>query len=182
MRLWRIYFQGGNPPVSWNTFRFFGPTSSRFDHHLPPRSTQDRGMLYLALDGETPFVEVFREGRTIDRRRGSPWLVAFDLDTPLALLDLGGPWPTRAGASAAVNSGSRPRARRWSQRIYEAYPRVEGLWYSSSMDGNRPSVALYERAVQALPKRPVYHRSLADPALTGVLLRMAAKFGYRVVG
>ena len=181
-RLWRIYFQGGGHPTAWNALRHFGPTNSRFDHHLSPRATQDRGILYAATEGSVPFAEVFQEDRVIDRRRNDPWLVAFDLAAPVALLDLAGDWPTRAGASAAINSGPRPRARRWSQRIYEAYPTLVGLWYPSSMGGDRPVVALYERAAAALPTRPVFHRALADPALTAIVLRAAGRFGYAVVG
>ena len=181
-RLWRIYFQGGGHPTAWNAFRHFGPTNSRFDHHLPPSAVGDRGILYAATEGSVPFAEVFQEARVIDRRRNDPWLVAFDLAAPVALLDLAGDWPTRAGASAAINSGPRPRARRWSQRIYEAYPTIAGLWYPSSMGGNRPVIALYDRAVAAMPGRPVFHRALADPALTAIVLRAAGRFGYAVVG
>ena len=181
-RLWRIYFRGGTHPVQWNAFRYYGPTNSRFDHHLPPRSVQDRGILYAAINGETTFAEVFQEDRVIDRRRNGPWLVGFDLLAPLSLLDLGGDWPTRAGASAAISSGPRPRARRWSQRIYDAYPPIDGLWYPSSIGGGRPVIALYERAIHAMPARPVFHRALADPALTSIILRAANRFGYGVVG
>lgn len=134
------------------------------------------------MHGETAFAEVFQETRVIDRRRGAPWLVALDLSRPVRLLDLTGKWPTRAGASMAINSGPRPRAQRWSQRIYEAYPGLEGLWCGSSMDGNRPAVALYERALGVLPARPVFHRALTDPALTGIVLRAAGRFGYGVIG
>jgi len=181
-RLWRIYFQGGEHPVAWNAFRHFGPTNSRFDHHLPPSPVQDRGILYAATEGSVLFAELFQEDRVIDRQRNGPWLVAFDLAAPVALLDLAGGWPTRAGASAAINSGPRPRARRWSQRLYEAYPTIAGLWYPSSMGGNRPAIALYERALAAMPGRPVFHRALADPALTAIVLRAAGRFGHGVVG
>lgn len=157
-RLWRIYFQGGEHPVAWNTFRYFGPLNSRFDHHLSPSATQDRGILYASVDGAVPFAEVFQEDRVIDRRRNSPWLVGFDLATPVALLDL------------------------WSQRIYDAYPAIAGLWYPSAMGGNRPAIALYERALPALPSHPVFHRALADPALTAIVLRVAGRFGYGMVG
>jgi hypothetical protein len=50
------------------------------------------------------------------------------------------------------------------------------------MGGNRPAIALYERAVAAMPDRPVFHRALADPALTAIVLRAAGRFGYAVVG
>jgi hypothetical protein len=118
----------------------------------------------------------------IDRPRGNPWLVAFDLTAPVDLLDLAGEWPTRAGASPAISWGLRPRARWWSREIYEAYPRIHGLWYPSSTHEGRPSIALYERAIHAPPERSVFHRALADPALTDIVLRMAARCRYGVVG
>jgi hypothetical protein len=181
-RLWRIYFRAGDHPTDRNTFRYFGPTNSRFDHHLPPKSVQDRGILYAAVHGQTTFAEIFQEDRVIDRHRDTPWLVGFDLLGPITLLNLGVDWPTSAGASAAINSGPRARARRSSQRIYEAYGHIDGLWYPSSMGGNRPAVALYERAVRAMPGRPVFNRALADAALTAIVLRAGERFRYGVVG
>lgn len=179
-RLWRIYDSNGPHPTRWHTFRHFGPTNSRFDHHLLPRAPQARGILYAAIHAETPFAEGFQDQRVIDRRRNSPQLVAFELRRLVALLDLTGAWPTRAGT--AINSGPRSRARRWSARFYDAYPDIDGLWYSSSMDGNRPAVALYERAAPAMPTRPTFHAALADASLTPIVLRAATRFGYGVVG
>lgn len=46
----------------------------------------------------------------------------FDLASPLVLLDLAGPFVTTLGASTAIHSGSRPRARRWARRLHEADP------------------------------------------------------------
>jgi hypothetical protein len=134
----------------------------------------------MAEDILTCFAEVFQETRTIDRLRNDPWLVGFELVRAVSVLDLTGPWPTRAGASMAINSGPRPRARRWSQVIYAAYPAVEGLHYASSMDANRPAVVLYERAADALPSRPSFHRALADPTLTLAIVRAAQRFNYVV--
>ena len=101
-----------------------------------------------------------------------------ELVRAVSLLDLTGSWPTRAGASMAINSGPRPRARRWSQAIYAAYPAVEGLYYASSLDANRPAVVLYERAASALPRRPTFHRALADPTLAAAIVRAARRFNY----
>jgi hypothetical protein len=98
----------------------------------------------------------------------------------VSLLDLTGRWPTRAGASMALSTGRRDRARAWSRRIYEDYPAVDGLHYPSSMDANQPAVALYERARDALGPRPVFHRALADAALNAVLGKAAMVFGYLV--
>lgn len=180
-RLWRIYFRSGRHPTFWDTFRSFGPTRNRFDHHLPPPRTQDRSILYGALAGSTCLAEVFQQTRVIDRVVSDPWLVGFDLRTPLDLLKLTGTWPTRAGASMAIATGPRPRAQRWSRAIYEAYPQVHGLYYPASMSANQPSVALYERALDAVPAEPVFHRPLADPALLGLLNRTARDLRYGLV-
>lgn len=81
-----------------------------------------------------------------------------------------------------INSGPRPRARRWSRAIYEAYPtEVEGLLYPSSMHANQPSIALYERALDVLPHVPTFHRSLADPALDTALRNAAHDLGYGLI-
>ena len=179
--LWRLYFRGGKHPTLWNTFRTFGPTSSRFDHHLPASQPPDRAILYAAAHGPTCLAEVFQDTRVLDRIAKDPWLVGFSLQLPVVLLDLAGPWPTRAGASMAINTGPRPRSQRWSRVIYEAYPEGQGLHYPSSMHGNLPAVALYERSLPALPPVPIFHRPLRDPALLPVLKRIARDLGYGLV-
>lgn len=180
-RLWRIYFTGGAHPAVWNGFRFFGPTHARFDHHDPPPLVQARGILYTAGEPTTCLAEVFQVTRTIDRMSGGPWLVWFELQRDVLLLDLTGLWPTQAGSSMAINSGPRPRAQRWSRAIYAAYPNVEGLSYGSSMHANKRAVALYERAATALPTAPVFNRALADPALLPRLSAAANRLGYGIV-
>jgi len=179
--LWRIYFQDTVYQTKWNTFRYFGPTASRFDHHEEPEHDQDRGILYSAVDGGICFAECFQETRTIDVHRHGPLLVGFKLAHSLDLLDLTSNWPTRAGTSMAINSGQRPRARRWARAIYAAYPSLHGLWYASSMGANEPAQALFERAKFAMPGVPVIHRRLADPELEGYVRRVARRFGYVVV-
>ena len=177
----RIYGRGGAQPVDWNTFRFYGPLDGRFDHHEPPPSLQSRGILYAATHAVTCIAERFQAARTIDPFTGEPWLVAFRLRRPVRLLDLTGTWPTRAGASMAINSAQRPRARRWSQAIYAAYPQAEGLWYASSMYGNVPAAALYERAQSALPRLPEANRALADPVLQISLENAALELNYSLI-
>lgn len=185
--LWRVYFRGGTHPTLWSVFRQFGPTNGRFDQQLPDADgnpcLQDRAILYAALQGPTCFAEVFQDSRVIDRRARDPWLVAFRLQHTLQLLDLTGTWPTRAGASMAINTGSRFRAQRWSRVIYDAYPALHGLYYLSSMHTNQPAIALYERAKDtgALPARPLFHRSLSDPSLLTVLRNVAVDLGYLLV-
>ena len=134
--------------------------------------------MYTAEHGLTCLAEVFQDTRLIDRAARDPWLVAFELRHEVRLLDLTGSWPTRIGASMAISSGPRPRAQRWSRAIYGAYPAVQGILYPASMHGNRPAVALYERAAPALPRSPAFHRPLLDPVLLPVLAQAAHDLGY----
>lgn len=179
--VWRVYFRGGDHPTRWNEFRFFGPTDCRFDHQQPPPRMQSRGVLYAAQSGPTCLAEVYQATRAIDRADRDPWLVGFRVTRDISLLDLTGPWVTKAGASTAIHSGARSRARRWSSAVYEAFPNIEGLAYCASMDANRLAFAFYERAQRALPLAPELHRSLSDPSLTKALDGAAVRFGYVVL-
>ncbi len=98
--LWRVYAAGGAHPARWDEFRAFGPVATmRFDHHTPPRLQQERAILYGATEIATCVAEAFQAARTIDCAARAPRLVGFLLREDLRLLDLTGPWPTRAGAS-----------------------------------------------------------------------------------
>jgi hypothetical protein len=184
-KLWRIYFRGGRYAATWDQMRDHGPLrSARFDHHLDPPGAQDRGILYAATGDDaiaTCVAEVFQDTRLVDTRRNEPWLAAFTLMEDVALLDLTGKWPTRARASANINSGPRPRCRRWSRVIYDAYPDLGGLYYASSMKGNEPAAVLYERVYNALPSSPVLNRPLSDAPLLIPLERIAAELGYDLI-
>lgn len=81
----------------------------------------------------------------------------------------------------AIASGPRSRARLWSQAIYAAFPQIDGLLYGSSMNANAPSVALYERALTAMPAAPVFHRQLADPAVLTLLKNACNAVNYILV-
>jgi hypothetical protein len=181
--MWRIYFTGRPHPTSWNTFRFWGPTSSRFDHHPDPPGISTRGILYTATGNDaftTCIAEVFQGTRTINTAARQPRIVSFRTVRDLRLLDLTGTWPTQAGASMAISSGARPRARRWSQAIYAAFPDVDGIHYGSSMNANQPAQALFERAHNAVPLAPTLDRALADAALVGRLAAAAHRLNYRI--
>ncbi|MHA7817543.1 MAG: RES family NAD+ phosphorylase [Pseudohaliea sp.] len=184
----RLFFAGGEFPGSWDAFRCYGPTTSRFDHQLPDDEgrahRQERGIMYLASGREaipTCLAEVFQSTRVIDRHARDPVLGGFELAAPVTLLDLNGPFATAIGASMALHAGPRPRARRWAQQLYEAYPAIDGLLYCSSMYGNAPAIALFERAARAIPARPVFHRELRDAVMTNILNETARVIGYAVV-
>jgi hypothetical protein len=182
--IWRIFFLGGAHPTSWDQFRSWGPTDARFDHHLPPASSQPRQILYGAIGskgGLTALAEVFQETRVVDRAWKAPCLVAFVMTADLHLLDLTGTWPTLAGASMVIASGRRDRARRWSQAIYAAFPAVDGILYGSSMNANEPCLALYERAIRAMPANPIANRQLTDPNLRTLLKNACVDLNYVLV-
>jgi len=177
---WRVYRAGGSHPVSWNSFRTYGPVATgRFDHHeLPARDQADRGIYYAADDAATAIVEAFQDTRVVDRGAHEPWLVAFALGVDLTALDLTGSWPTRAGASQAIAAGRRDMARAWSRAIWAAYPGVLALRYRSSMAGGGMNTAIYERAERLLPPQPTLNLPLAHPGLTPDLNRIADQYGY----
>ena len=180
----RVYFTGGEYPTRWNAFRRFGPTNARFDHHLVNTEgqawAQERAVMYCAPAAPTCFAEVFQETRAIHRTRRSPWLAVFALEREVQLLDLTGTFPTRVGASMAINTGQRARARRWAAAFYEAYPKLSGLYYPSSMHGNAAAIALTDRAERAtcMPPFPRFNRALADDVLLDVLKHTARDLGY----
>lgn len=183
----RVYFTGGEHPTRWDEFRHYGPTNARFDHHLKNTSgeafVQERSILYCAAMADTSVAEVFQETRLINRTRKAPWLAIFSLQRDIDLLDLTGAYPTRVGASMAINTGNRARGREWAQRFYDAYEPLQGIFYASSMNGNEPAIALTDRAEKStcLPTHPDLNRALADDSLLDVLKHSAHRLGYGLV-
>lgn len=183
----RIYRTAGAHPGSWRSLRTVGPLpGGRFDPHPlpaagPPGDAPGYGVTYLALSVRTALAEVFQDARTVDRRAGRPYLAVFRLRRAVHLLDLGGTWPTRAGASQALSSGRRDRAQAWARAVWSAYDDVEGLWYPSSMDGGAPAICLWERGAGALPRSPDLNLPLDAPALALPLARACAPIGYRLL-
>jgi hypothetical protein len=135
---------------------------------------------YAALDARTCLAEVFQATRRIDRVYQAPWLVVFKTAAPLRLLDLTGEFATRLGASMAIHSGSRTRARGWARDLYGAFPEAQGILYSSSMHAGKPALALNERALESalFPAHPEFHRALADDVLLDSLKHAAQALGY----
>jgi hypothetical protein len=178
----RIYFAAGPHPARWNQLRRFGPTAARWDHHLPdPQGAaceQNRAVLYCAPDIDTCVAEVFQVTRRIDRTRDAPWLVVLGLRETINLLDVRGAFATRIGASTAIHSGPRARARAWARKLYDAYPDIQGLYYGSSMNGHAPAVVLNDRAQRAIPEQPEFHRALNDDLLVETLQHIALRLSY----
>ena len=183
-RVTRVYFTGGEHPTRWSEFRHYGPTNARFDHHIKDTRgeafVQERSILYCAAMADTSVAEVFQETRRINRTRKAPWLAIFSLQRDIDLLDLTGAYPTQLGASMAITTGNRARAREWAQRFYDAYELLQGIYYASSMNDNEPAIALTDRAEKSagLPTHPDLNRALADDSLLDVLKHSAHRLGY----
>ena len=180
--VWRVYHRRPYG-TAWNTFRRYGPTTSRFDHHpAPASSSSGRSILYGAAAYPTCLAEAFQDTRTVNRFADDPHLAAFVFDRDLVLLDVAGSWITRAGASMAINSGSRAVARQWSGAIYDAFVEIDGIHYASSMDGNASAYAFYDRAEQHIqPSSPPFDARLSAARLAPGLSRAAQRLGYRMI-
>jgi hypothetical protein len=141
---------------------------------------QSRGIYYAAADAKTCLAETFQATRRIDRAFQAPWLVVFETLARLKLLDLSGDFATRMGASMAIHSGSRGRARGWARDLYEAYPEVQGILYAASMHGGQHAIALNERALKEplFPAHPLFHRALGDDVMLDPLKHAARELGY----
>jgi RES domain len=180
----RLYFSRGPHPQVWNQLRYFGPLNSRWNHHVPdvaghPRA-QERGIYCAARDAKTCLAEVFQATRRIDRVFQAPWLAVFETVASVRLLDLTGDFATRMGASMAIHSGSRGRARSWARDLYEAYPEIQGILYAASMHGGQHAIALNERALREplFSAHPLFHRALADDVMLDTLKHAARDLGY----
>ena len=183
--LGRIHAQTGEHSSTWNRFREYGPTTSRFDHHPPPtRMHPTRAILYATPALPEPsknalpvlatcVAECFRERGVIELGRDSPHFVLFRTIRQLRLLDVAdSPWVSRAGGNAAISSGLRSTAREWARAIYRHYSgtqAVDGIFYTCSTIPAARSLALWERARDAVPDRPLIHLPLSDPALRAEL-------------
>jgi hypothetical protein len=180
-----VYFSRSAHPVAWHEFRYVGPVNARWDHHLPNAAgdavLQGRGIYYAARDAKTCLAEAFQATRRIDRAYQSPWLVVCRTVRAILMLDVSGDFATRMGASMAIQSGSRARARSWAQDLYEAFPQAAGILYASSMHGGKPAFAINERALEQgplFPAHPEFHRALGDDVMLDVLKHAARDLGY----
>lgn len=186
----RIYSAAGQYATSWRTFRAWGPTTSRFDHQPGTAHAHDsRRILYAApaiVGGnddvypvlKTCLAECYRERGMIEMSRDNPYFALFEVSRPLRLLDLADcDWLTRAGGNGAISSGLRSRSREWARAIYRAYDFLDGVIYPSSHIPVARSVALWERAEDALPDRPSLNEPLIHIGLRAAIETYAAELG-----
>lgn len=130
---------------------------------------------------KTCVAECFRDRGVIELSRDTPYYALLGTVRPLRLLDVAdSTWITRAGGNAAISAGLRSVARAWARAIYRHYTgpdAVDGIVYTCATIPPARSVALRERARDALPPRPVVHRPLADSALRAELEVYATDLG-----
>ncbi len=160
-RLVRVFFRDGPHPSDWMDLRTEGPLpTGRFDHHRPGVTA---GVMYLASRSEPPMkmdafscalAETFQLQRVIDVTTRQPCVVWWTSTRPMYLLDLASSWTSRAGGDQALCSGDRSAAQLWTRKIHTAFPTLDGLTWPSSIVGPGRSVAITERAKDAIPHRP----------------------------
>lgn len=187
--LLRIWFSGSRYPSGPAVFRYYGPTTSRFDHHLPgpggSPTASDRGILYVVEQDSnaltTAIAEVFQEDRRINLVPDGPVVSTIKTSRDMTLLDTTGFWATKAGASASLFAGSRADAQGWSRNFYNAYPHVDGIRYRSSMSGGIGiAQALYERSEDAFSGSMLHSLSLSDPVIRNQVYDAADSLGYSI--
>ncbi|MFD5600666.1 RES family NAD+ phosphorylase [Leucobacter sp. NPDC058333] len=193
----RIFKAGGPHPAAWYDFRTYGPVDARFDPHPePPGDYPECGVMYAALEsrattstGGDPLaafaaclLEVFQSTRIVRRGDDDSTLVIFENARPLRLLDLSdSDWITVAGGNAAISSGDHSDARSWARAIHAHYPELDGIVSASSVVPTARVVALWSTAADALPRHPLARLRLDRDELTGIIDRIADRYGYVVL-
>lgn len=177
--LWRVHATAGPHVVPWDSLRFWGPSSSRWDPQEPLPGTSGRGVAYCALDVPTVLAEVFQRTRVVDTAALVPYLTAWLPTRDLRLLDLTDTWPIRNHAAHALTSAPRAVCRGWAREIVRTWPDLDGLWSVSTMTG-APTVTLFSAASDTFPAHPAFSRPLTTPALRPALDVAARQVGYRI--
>lgn len=167
------------------TFRHHGPLE-RFDHQRysrdAPLPDQERGIYYAGFTLSCCLVEVFGDKRTIEV--GNYCVALVELKRPLSLLDLCGSPAMANGTVVALSSVSeRDISQSWSRYFYDnydTYTKVDGIIYHNAHNSER-SVALYERAFDALSCSPRDVMPLKHKALRTEIRKVAQEHGLYVV-
>ncbi|RIR12618.1 RES family NAD+ phosphorylase [Mycobacteroides abscessus] len=180
---WCVHRTEGEYVLAWNEFRQHGP-HLRFDPQPPPAGQHDGvGIWYGAHTPTIALAEAFQGDRTIDRRRGQPYLTGLRFTRPLHLIDItttsAAAWATRAGGTYGLSTGPHSITQRWARRIVEAFPDVDGLLYDSGFAGG-PCIAAFGAAQTAMPPAPVLSLPLTHPGLASRIATAAHRLGYLI--
>lgn len=184
-RLLRLY----RPDLHSQTevsLRSYGPLR-RFDHQRSdpdgnPGDDPGRGIWYGGYTLSVCIVEVFGDTGVVALRS---WRLAFPtLGRDIRLLSLRGGSAIRAGVTAELAKAPYGLSQAWSRYFYEhdeIYGPIDGAIYGSAHN-DEDSIALYERAADALVCTPPCSTTLDDPALRDDLLRICDYYGYEIDG
>ena len=176
-------------PTRHNTnalsFRYYGPLE-RFDHQRysrdAPSTDEERGIYYAGFTLSCCLVEVFGDKRTIEV--GNYCVALVELKRPLSLLDLCGTPAMANGTVVALSSVSeRNISQSWSRYFYDnydTYTKVDGIIYHNAHNSEQ-SVALYERAFDALSCSPSNVMPLNYKVLRTEIRKVAGEHGLIVV-
>ena len=176
-------------PTRHNTnalsFRYYGALE-RFDHQRyfrdAPATDEERGIYYAGFTLSCCLVEVFGDKRTIEV--GNYCVARVGLTRPLSLLDLCGTPAMANGTVVALSSvPQRDISQSWSRYFYEnydTYTSVDGIIYYNAHNSEQ-SVALYERATDALKCSPNDVMPLNHRALRTEIRKVAQEHGLIVV-
>ena len=89
---------------------------------------------------------------------------------PLALVDLTGPGLRRIGADARLIAGDYSASQRWGLAIWAHPTQPDGMLYPARHDPSLQSVALFDRAWDAVAAGATHPLSALDDAELAVLL------------
>ena len=175
-------------PTRHNTnalsFRYYG-SLERFDHQRysrdAPATDEERGIYYAGFTLSCCLVEVFGDKRTIEV--GNYCVASVQLKRPLSLLDLCSSAMANGTVYALSGVPERDLSQAWSRYFYDnynTYTKVDGIIYPNAHNGDF-SLALYERAKDALSCSPSDVMSLNHKALRTEIRKVAEENGLIVV-
>jgi hypothetical protein len=151
---------------------FFGRSGDgRFDDPL-----SSFGVLYLGIDPECTFIEIF--GQELGSRRlkadefAGRTLPLISSTRPVALVDLTGPGLVHIGADARLFAGEHRISQRWSRAFFDHPSRPDGILYPARHDPSRKAIALFERDDREL---------WATPLGFDVLGRVLARYRFAIL-
>ena len=145
---WRIHLRA-DPPV------FFGPGPGRSPQHRFDAPNGGYHVAYPATTREGSFAEVFMRDPDAEyvsmRQVRSRRVTQLRVGRPVSLVVLHGPGLARAGVTAAVTTGDDyPRSRGVAHDLWARPEHFDGSIYRARHDDGELSVALFDRAADAV--------------------------------
>jgi RES domain len=145
---WRIHRREHLPLM-------FGPEPRGTPRHRFDAPAGEYRVVYVGTTREASFAEVFLREPDVqfvamDEIR-SRWVTRIRVRRPVAVIALHGPGLARAGVSAAVTAGDDyPRSRETARGIWVRPEHHDGVTYRARHDDGELSVALFDRASEAI--------------------------------